>query len=94
MIWNIDETGCKTVINLPKVIAVKGSKQVEQVTSAERGSLVTMLGFLSVSGGTIPPAFVFPRVHYKDIMLKDGPRGSLGLAIQVAELQKMVFGSN
>lgn len=80
MIWNVDETGCSTVTNPPKVLAVRGAKQVGQVTSAERGNLVTMLGFLNASGGTIPPAFIFPRVHYKDVMLKGGPIGALGLA--------------
>lgn len=72
MIWNIDETGCRTVTNPPKVVAVRGSKQVGQVTSAERGNLITMLVFINASRGTILPEFVFPRVHYKNIMLKDG----------------------
>lgn len=80
LIWNLDETGCPTVTNPPKVLALRGSKQVGQVTSAERGNLVTMLGFLNASGGTIPPVFIFPRVHYKEIMLKDGPTAALGLA--------------
>ncbi|KAJ8935909.1 hypothetical protein NQ318_000001, partial [Aromia moschata] len=79
-IWNVDETGCSTVTNPPKIIAMRGSKQVGQVTSAERGTLVTMLGFVNAAGGTIAPAFIFPRVNYKDIMLKDGPKGSLGMA--------------
>lgn len=80
MIWNLDETGCSTVTNPPKVIATRGCKQVGQVTSAERGQLVTMLGFINASGGTIPPVFVFPRVHFKEFMLLGGPKGSLGLA--------------
>ncbi|CAK1582745.1 unnamed protein product [Parnassius mnemosyne] len=37
MIFNADETGCSTVTNPPKVIAERGSKQIGQVTSAERG---------------------------------------------------------
>ncbi|XP_072389325.1 uncharacterized protein [Diabrotica undecimpunctata] len=79
-IWYIDETGCSTVTNPPKVIAVKGMKQVGQVTSAERGNLVIVVGFMNASGDTIPSAFVFPRAHYKDFMLKDSPKGALGFA--------------
>lgn len=59
---------------------MKGCKHVGQVSSVERGNLVTMRGFMNTSGGTIPPVFIFPRVHYKDHMLKDGPKGALGLA--------------
>ncbi|XP_030762267.1 uncharacterized protein LOC115887087 [Sitophilus oryzae] len=78
MIWNLDETGCLTVTN--PVLATRGSKQVGQVTSAERGNLVTMLGFINASGGTIPPVFIFPRVHFKEIMLKGGSTGAKGIS--------------
>lgn len=80
LIFNTDETGCSTVTNPPKVIAEKGSKQVGQVTSGERGILVTTLFFVNAAGGVLPPIFVFPRVNYKDIMLANGPPGALGLA--------------
>lgn len=80
MIFNADETGCSTVTIPPKVIAVRGSKQIGQVTSAERGTLVTTLFFINAAGGFLPPIFVFPRVNYKDIMLSNGPPGALGLA--------------
>ncbi|CAH1957748.1 unnamed protein product [Acanthoscelides obtectus] len=79
-IFNADETGCSTVTNPPKVIAERGSKQIGQVTSAERGTLVTTLFFINTAGGFLPPVFVFPRVNYKDIMLNNGPPGALGLA--------------
>lgn len=80
MIFNADETGCSTVTNPPKVIAEKGTKQIGQVTSAERGALVTALFFINAAGGFLPPVFVFPRVNYKDHMLMNGPPGALGLA--------------
>lgn len=66
MIWNLDETGCTTVTNAPKIVAQAGVKRVGQISSTERGSLVTMLAFANASGdgGTIPPAFIFPRVHF------------------------------
>lgn len=78
---NTDETGCSTVSAPPKIIAEKGSKQIGQVTSAERGTLVTTLFFfINATGGSIPPVFIFPRVNYKDHMLNNGPSGALGLA--------------
>ena len=40
-IYNVDETGLKTVRKPVKVLAGRGSKQVERTTSTERGILVT-----------------------------------------------------
>ena len=40
-VYNLDETGITTVHNVPRVIAKKGVKQLGQITSAERGELVT-----------------------------------------------------
>ncbi|XP_012559336.1 uncharacterized protein LOC101239882 [Hydra vulgaris] len=80
MIFNTDETGCSTVSAPPNIIAAKGSKQVGQVTSAERGTLVTTLFFVNAGGGTIPPVFIFPQVNYKDHMLNNGSSGALGLS--------------
>ncbi|XP_041374917.1 uncharacterized protein LOC121387774 [Gigantopelta aegis] len=40
-IFNLDESGFTTVQKVPKVISVKGQKQVGQITSRERGELVT-----------------------------------------------------
>lgn len=41
-IYNLDETGFTTVHRLQKIVAFKGAKQVGKITSAERGSLVTV----------------------------------------------------
>lgn len=78
-IFNADETGLTTVSDLPCVIAERGSKQVGQVTSAERGQLVTMLAFVSATGNHVPPVFIFPRIRFKDFMVEGCPAGSLGL---------------
>lgn len=80
-IYNIDETGVSTVQVPAKVIAKKGAKQVGQITSAERGSLVTMCATVNAIGNKIPPFFIFPRVHFKpNLMLKNAPIGSDGAA--------------
>ena len=49
-IFNLDETGITTVQRCPKVIAPRGTKQVGQITSRERGELVTLCGIISAAG--------------------------------------------
>jgi hypothetical protein len=79
-IFNVDETGLTTVQKPPKVIAAKGAKQVGQITSAERGVLVTMVGCINAQGTFIPPFLVFPRVHFKQHMIQGSPPGAVGVA--------------
>ena len=81
-IYNLDETGCKTVQDMAKVkvIAPKQEKQVGKVTSAERGTLLSLLCCVNACGNSIPPLFVFPRVHFKEHMLHGAPPGSVGVA--------------
>ncbi len=61
-IWNVDETGITTVHRPDGIIARKGRKQIGAVTSAERGTLITMALAVSSCGTSIPPFFVFPRL--------------------------------
>jgi hypothetical protein len=77
-IWNMDETGVTTVQKPVKVVAKKGFKQVGAITSAERGTLVTIAAAVSAVGNSIPPFFIFPRVHFKDHFIRDGPVGCKG----------------
>lgn len=79
-IWNMDETGLTTVQNPVKIVAPKGMKQVGRVTSAERGQLVTMIAAINAIGNHVPPFLIFPRVNFKDFMLKGAPPGSIGAA--------------
>ena len=79
-IYNVDETGCMTVQKTAKVIAPTGSKQVGAMTSAERGQLVTLCCAVNANGQVLPPLFVFPRVHFRDHFIRDGPPGSTGTA--------------
>ncbi|CAK1588432.1 unnamed protein product [Parnassius mnemosyne] len=48
------------------------------MTSAERGTLVTVAVAISALGNMVPPFFVFPRVHYKEHFIRGGPVGSDG----------------
>lgn len=77
-IWNMDETGVTTVHKPDKVVARRGYKLVGSITSAERGTLVTLVCAVSVTGNSIPPYFVFPRVHFHDHFLANGPIGCKG----------------
>ncbi|XP_065639620.1 uncharacterized protein LOC136072345 [Hydra vulgaris] len=81
-IYNADETGCCTVqkVGNIKVIACKKDKQVGKITSAERGTLVTMLAAVNAIGNAIPLFMVFPRMHFKDLMLHGAPPGTVGTA--------------
>jgi len=77
-IWNVDEVGVTTVQKPRKVLAPKGSKQVGSVTSAERGTLVTVCVAANAVGNSVPCMFVFPRIKYRDYFVRDGPPGCIG----------------
>jgi len=81
-IYNWDETGVTTVQKTTnvRVIALKSDKQVARVTSAERGQLVMVCCTINAIGNTVAPFFVFPRVHFKDMMINGAPPGSTGVA--------------
>lgn len=79
-IWNADETGTTTVQKPVKIVAREGTKQIGKITSAERGTLVTLMVAVSATGNTVPPLFVFPRVKYQSYFLNNSPVGSVGCA--------------
>lgn len=43
------------------MLAQKGQRSVCQVTSAERGTLVTVVGIINAIGNHLPPVFIYPR---------------------------------
>lgn len=77
-IWNLDEAGLSTVHVPPKILAPLGEKQVGSMTSAERGTTVTMIAAINAGGGFVPPMLIFPRVNFKEFMLTGAPEGSIG----------------
>ena len=79
-IYNSDQTGITTVQRPDRVIAKRGVKQVGVLTSAERGTLVTMAIAVNASGNMVQPIFVFPRVHFRYHFITNGPAGSIGSA--------------
>jgi len=60
-IYNADETGVSNVHKNDKVISIKGKKQVDKLTSAERGRNITLMFAMNVTGHFVPPLFIFPR---------------------------------
>ncbi|KAF2880132.1 hypothetical protein ILUMI_26043 [Ignelater luminosus] len=77
-IWNVDETGITTVQVPNRIIARRGIKSLGKMTSAERGTLVTVAVAVSALGNIVPPFFVFPRVHYKSHFVRGDPIGCEG----------------
>ncbi|XP_065172178.1 uncharacterized protein, partial [Atheta coriaria] len=90
-IYNIDETGVTTVQRPDKVVARRGIRQVGTVTSAERGTLVTVAFAVNALGNAVPPFFVFPRVPYHDHFVRDGSVGSIGTANPSGWIQDASF---
>ena len=66
-------------------------KQVGQITSAERDTLVTICFCINAAGNALPPAYIFPRVNFPDHMTKGAPNGSLGLATQSGWMNSELF---
>ncbi|KAF2895382.1 hypothetical protein ILUMI_10794 [Ignelater luminosus] len=80
-----------TVQSSIKVLATTGQKEVGQVTSTERGTLITMCGTINALGNSIPSVLIFPRVHYKDFVIKGAPHGTLGAASPSGWMSTEVF---
>ena len=60
-IWNINETGVTTVCKPDRIIGRRGTKQIGAITSAARGTLITIVGTISASGNSIPPYLIVPE---------------------------------
>ena len=66
----MNETRIITVQASNRVIRRRGSKQIECITSSERGALVTLVMAISATGNSLPSFFIFPRKHFKNHFLK------------------------
>ena len=61
------------------------------ITSAERGTLVTICCAVSAIGNSIPPFFVFLRAQFYDHFLVTGPTGSNGAAKPSGWMTEEIF---
>ena len=78
-IYNMDETGIHTTTNRPpKVISVRGKKQVGVISSAERGQLTTVICCCIAAGSYVEPFLIFARKRMQERLMDDSPPGSQG----------------
>jgi hypothetical protein len=78
-VYNLDETGILTVVQVPNVVSQLGTQQVGQVVSGEQGTMITVCMIVNAVGNAIPHVFVFPRARFHDTILFGAPPGHLGL---------------
>ncbi|CAH1968348.1 unnamed protein product [Acanthoscelides obtectus] len=91
-IYNMDETGLSTVPNNPpRVISKKGKRAVNKISSAERGTNVTVVNAMSASGHFIPPAFIFGRKRMKAELLDGAPPASIGMVSDRSYINSELF---
>lgn len=91
-VFNVDETGISIVQHKQtKIIGLKGKKQVSKVTSAERGSLMTLVTCMSASGIYVPPLIIFPRKNMKAELLNGTPPGTISACHPSGWIQMDIF---
>lgn len=92
-IYNMDETGVKTSTSKPpKLISVKGKRQVGVISSAERGELTTIICCCNVAGNFLPPSFIFgKRKRVAERMLDSAPAGSTAWCTDSGWINTQVF---
>jgi len=91
-IWNMDETGFATVpTRMGKTVSLKRVKRVGQITSAERGSMITLAFVVSASGNSIPPFYLFPRKKLNPLYLTHASSETVGFANESGWMQQAEF---
>ena len=90
-LYNLDETATSTVQNSKQYYHFERVKQVAQITSAERGTLVTTCCIINALGHALPPVMVFPRTNFKQYMINEAPPGSFGLAQPTGWMTSVLF---
>jgi len=89
-LFNLDETCTSTVPGEQKLLAIKGTKQVSQCTSSERGTTLLTCCIVGAAGEVVPLVMVFLRV-FKPHMLAGAFPGTLGLATKSGWMTSELF---
>jgi hypothetical protein len=90
--FNLDETRITTVQQRhSKVVSMRGKKDVESLTSAERGNLITVVTRMSASGTYVPPLAVFPRKNMKEELMDGEPASSVSACHPSGWIQTYTF---
>jgi hypothetical protein len=87
----MNDTGIKTVQIYDTVIARRGCKCIETLTSAESGKLATSALDASVAGNTVPPCSIFPRVKFRAHFLNGVPSEIQGDGSRPGWMQAEIF---
>ena len=91
-IFNVDEKGVSTVPNHPpKIVALKGRKQVGGLVSGEKGTTTTLVLCGSASGYFVPTLFIFPRVNNNPLLMVGSPPGSIQKNFPTGRTQSQIF---
>ena len=79
-LYNMDETGIRTTTSKPpKLLSIRGKKQVGITSSSERGTLTTVICCCNATGSFIPPFMIFARKRMQDVLMDGAPPGSKGI---------------
>ena len=73
------------------MLAAKANEQIGSITSRERGELVTLACCISAIGNSISPAFIFPRIKYKNYFVCDRPTRSIGTSNKSGWINEKIF---
>ena len=90
-VWNVDETGLVTVHRPNKILASIGQKQVDKITSAERGKLITAVCAFNAAGTYVAPMLIFPRVYFYDRLLHGAPPQTVGVTSKSGWIDRGLF---
>ncbi|XP_072379870.1 uncharacterized protein [Diabrotica undecimpunctata] len=91
-IFNVDDTGLTVVQNkIAQVVGRKGKRQIASLTSAERGSLITILISMSAAVQFIPPMMIFPNKNINQQLMKGAPPGSIMAVHSSGWIQSNIF---
>ena len=78
-IYNVDETGITTVPNKPsRVLVLRGKKQVDDLSSGERGVLVTAEICMNAVGNYMPQCLFFQEKE-NHLLMDDASPGSFAV---------------
>jgi len=69
----------------------EGRRQVGCLTSAERGTSVTVVVCMNVTGSFVPPLFIWPRKRMKAELMDGSPPGSICVCHPSGWMQLEIF---
>ena len=61
------------------------------MTTGERGELVTVFYAVCAAGRALVPMLIFPRVRYREYLIRGGPPGFIGRATRSGWINADLF---